>query len=204
MQPKPKSWGWDINRSRYTAILDACVLYPAPLRDFLMELASARLFRARWTDDIHDEWIKNLLKNRPDLDPAHLQRTRELMNAAVPDCLVEKAAYEPIISSLTLPDLNDRHVLAAAIVAGADAIVTFNLPDFPSDILDRYEIELLHPDDFLFHQFGLSNPAVLITAQRCRERLKSPARTAEEYLDTLEKQGLPKTVAELRKYAGVI
>jgi len=202
--PKPRNWGWDINRSRYTAVLDACVLYPAPLRDFLMELAAAGLFRAKWTDEIHDEWIRNLLKNRPELAAAQLARTRQLMNVAVPDCLVDRAAYEPLVQSLVLPDPNDRHVLAAAIAAGADAIVTFNLSDFPQSTLEQYEIELLHPDDLIFHQFGLNNPAVLVAAQRCRARLKNPPKTAEEYLDTLEKQSLPKTVAELRDYAGVI
>jgi hypothetical protein len=201
---KRSNWGWDISRSRYTAILDACTLYPAPLRDFLIELAGGGLFRARFSDDIHEEWIRNVLKDRPDLTGEQLARTRELMNKAVPGGQVEPAAYRPLIETLTLPDADDRHVLAAAIVTKADAIVTFNLKDFPPGVLERYDIELLHPDDFLFHQFGLNIPAVLIAAQRCRARLRSPPRTAEEYLDTLERQSLPKTVAELREYAGVL
>ena len=113
---------------RYTVIFDACVLYPAPLRDILLRLATTGLFTAKWTDQIHDEWIRNAVKKRPELKDK-LPRTRELMNRAVPDSLV--TGYEFLIESLELPDSNDRHVLAAAIRSGAQAIVTFNLKDFP-------------------------------------------------------------------------
>jgi hypothetical protein len=74
--------------SNFTVIYDACVLYPAPLRDLLMQLALTELFRARWTDRIHDEWTRNVLKNRPDLTVAQLNRTRSMMNAAIEDALV--------------------------------------------------------------------------------------------------------------------
>src|SRR5215467_7169425 len=131
----------------FTALIDACVLYPAPLRDLLMWLALTDLFRARWTDEIHDEWIRNVLADRPDLRPEQLERTRQLMNTRVRDCLV--TGYENLIEKLTLPDRNDRHVLAAAILAGADVIVTFNLTDFPADILSQFSIETRHPDDFV-------------------------------------------------------
>lgn len=102
------------------------------------------------------------------------------------------------------PDENDRHVLAAAIVSAADSIITFNAKDFPKSVVERYKLDILHPDDFIFHQFGIDDAAALVSVQRCRERLKKPPRSATEYLDTLEKQGLPKTVAHLRPYAGVI
>lgn len=179
------------------------MLYPAPLRDLLVELATGgRLYRAKWTDCIHDEWTGNVLQNRIDLKPEQIQRTRELMNRAVADCLV--AGYENLLPLLDLPDPDDRHVLAAAIVSASDAIVTFNLKDFPKSTLDQYQIELLHPDDFIFHQFGIDDAAVLVSVQRCRERLKNPTKSAAEYLDTLERQGLPKTVGHLRAYTGVI
>ena len=100
--------------------------------------------------------------------------------------------YEELIPCLQLPDENDRHVLAAAIVSASDAIVTFNLKDFPKPALVRYQIDLIHPDDFIFHQFGIDDAAVLVSVQKCRERLKNPPKSAVEYLDTLEKQGLPK------------
>ena len=101
-----------------TVLYDACVLYPAPLRDFLVHLAIGDTFYARWTDQIHEEWIRNVLANRPDLTKVQLERTRNLMNQHVRDCLV--TGYEPLIATLDLPDPDDRHVLAAAIRTGAN------------------------------------------------------------------------------------
>ena len=125
--------------STFTALYDACVLYSAALRDLLMRLALTDLFRARWTDEIHDEWIRNVLANRPDLKREQLERTRTLMNAHVRDCLVN--GYEDLIEGLDLPDPDDRHVLAAAIRTRASVIVTFNLDDFPADYLAKYGVE---------------------------------------------------------------
>jgi predicted nucleic acid-binding protein len=120
--------------SHFTALYDACVLYPAPLRDLLMRLALEDLYRARWTDRIHDEWIRSVLKDRQDLSRDQLERTRNLMNAHVRDCLV--TGYEDLIEGLELPDPDDRHVLAAAIRTRASVIVTFNLGRLPG-ILSR-------------------------------------------------------------------
>ena len=97
-----------------TVLFDASVLYAAPVRDLLLELALSDLFRAKWTEQINDEWMSHLLANRPDLTAAQLARTRALMQAHVRDCLVED--YEALIDTLTLPDPDDRHVLAAAII----------------------------------------------------------------------------------------
>ena len=160
------------------------------------------LFRAKWTDRIYDEWIRNLLANRTDLDPAKLARTRGLMNEAVPDSLVE--GYQDLITGLSFPDEDDRHVLAAAIYCNASAIITFNLKDFPPEKLAHYNIEPQHPDEFLFHQFGLNEAAVLNASRRCRERLKNPPLSVDEYLLALERCGLPKSVDHLRDYAGVL
>ena len=107
------------------AFLDASVLYPAPLRDLLLELAVSGLYRAKWSARVHDEWTRALLRRRPDLTAARLERTRRLMDAHVRDVLV--AGFEDLVPSLELPDPGDRHVLAAAIRAEADIIVTANL-----------------------------------------------------------------------------
>jgi predicted nucleic acid-binding protein len=192
-----------VRLSRYTVILDACVLYPAPLRDLLIELASTDLFRAKWTTRIHDEWISALLHNRPELSEERLRNhTVARMNDAVLNSLV--SGYEELEVSLELPDMNDRHVLAAAIHAKCDAIVTFNLRDFPREQLERYDIELLHPDDFLHFQYDLGKADVVTSVQRIRQRLRKPALTAHEYLHLLEAQGLPKTAAALRKFESVL
>src|SRR5438128_11085266 len=104
--------------SHFTALLDACVLYPAPVRSLFMYLAMTDLFRAKWTDAIHEEWMRNVQKDYPDITRAKAERIRDLMNAHVLDCRV--TGYEELIPTLTLPDPDDRHVLAAAIQAGAD------------------------------------------------------------------------------------
>ena len=98
------------------AVYDANILYPAPLRDLFIRIAQAGLVLARWTETIHDEWTRNVLKDNPRLSAERLTRTRNLMNEAVRDCLV--TGYEDLIASLSLPDPDDRHVLAAAIRAG--------------------------------------------------------------------------------------
>ena len=122
--------------ANFVALFDACVLSPASVRDLLLRLALTDLFRARWTDRIHDEWIGGVLKRRRDLSKAQLERARDLMNQAVPDCLV--TAYESLIDGLHLPDPDDRHVLAAAIRCQAGVIVTYNLKHFPEDALAPY------------------------------------------------------------------
>ena len=124
-----------------TAVYDANILYPAPLRDLFIRIAQAGLVRAKWTELIHDEWLRNVFKNNPHLSPERLARSRNLMNDAVRDCIV--IDFEEWIPALTLPDPNDRHVLAAAIRADAEIIVTFNLADFPKETLARFGIEAL-------------------------------------------------------------
>jgi hypothetical protein len=184
--------------SNFTVIYDACVLYPAPLRDFLMRLALTDLFRARWTEMIHDEWTRNVLKQRPDLKIEDLERTRSLMNTHVRDSLV--TGFEHLIPSIQLPDADDRHVVAAAIHGGANLIVTFNLKDFPAKQLQGYNLLVQHPDDFIFDLLDLHTAKVCEAAASHRRALKNPPKSADEYLDTLLRQGLTQTVGLLREW----
>jgi hypothetical protein len=179
-----------------TALFDACVLYPAPLRDLLMWLALTDLFRARWTDAIHDEWIRNVLADRPDLKPEQFERTRLLMNSRVRDCLV--TGYEDLIGGLTLPDPDDRHVLAAAIHGGADVIVTFNLSDFPAETLSQFNLEAQPQDDFVLRLIVLDEELVCAAVERQRAGLKNPPKNVADHLGTFDAQGLPKSVARLK------
>ena len=187
--------------AKFSVIYDACVLYPAPLRDLLMQLAVTDLFKARWTDQIHEEWIEALLR-RDKYDRKVLERTRGFMDASVRDAKV--FGYEELIEGLVLPDPDDRHVLAAAIKAGADAIVTFNLKDFPRAVLSKYDIEAIHPDEFIYSQIDLA-PAIACGAiKRQRESLKNPPKAKDEFLAILQKQQLPQTVSALRVYIELI
>lgn len=182
--------------TNFTVFYDACVLYPAPLRDLLVRLARMGVFRAKWTQQIHEEWIRNALKNNPHLTRERLDMTASKMNEAVMDSLVSD--YEPLIAGLQLPDTNDRHVLAAAIKGQAEVIVTFNLKDFPADYLSQFNVWAQHPDEFMSDLIDIAPGEVLLAARQQRAALRNPPRTVDEFLDTLLRQQLPRTVAYLK------
>ena len=186
----------------YTALLDANVLYPAPIRDLLLQLAASDVFRAKWTADIHDEWTRSLLRNEPHRDPAKIARTRALMDQSTRDCLVD--GYHALIPALSLPDPDDRHVLAAAIVGKCDCIVTQNLKDFPAAILGPLGIETQHPDEFLLNQMTLAPGVFLSSVRKIRLRLIKSQLTPQEYLSNLTRVGLVATASELASYVDVI
>lgn len=186
----------------YTALLDANVLYPAPVRDLLLQLAVSDLYKARWTADIHKEWIENLIENEPHRSRLDLERTRELMDRATRDALV--TGYESLIPALKLPDPNDRHVLAAAIVGNCHVIVTANLKDFPKEALEPFGIDVQHPDEFLCNHLHLGQGVFCGCVQKVRQRLKNPPYTVTEYLDTLTRNGLVATASELQPFAELL
>ncbi|HEX6746123.1 MAG TPA: PIN domain-containing protein [Longimicrobium sp.] len=176
---------------------DANVLYPAFLRDLLLRLARAGAVSPRWTDRIHDEWIRGVLARRNDLSLEKLQRVRQLMEAAVPGALVE--GYEHRITAICLPDPDDRHVLAAAIESGAEIIVTFNGRDFPHAILSPWRVEARHPDDFLIDRLRQAPTEVLAAFRAHRAALTRPAFSRDEYIEKLDHSGLEKTAERLRQ-----
>ena len=163
-----------------------------------MHLALTGMFRAHWSAEVHEEWMSNLLKNRPDLTRAKLEHTRYLMDNALPDALV--IGYEQLIDSIELPDRNDRHVLAAAIRCGASLIVTVNLRDFPRETLGNFNVEAQHPDDFVMAVLEAFPEFVLEAARNHRASLKSPSKTPDDYLAELDALGLVKTVIALREF----
>lgn len=186
--------------SYYTALLDANVLYPAPIRDIFLQLAQTGLFKAKWSQDIHREWTDALLRNEPYRDRARIENTRNLMNSAVRDCLV--TGYQDLISSLQLPDPEDRHVLAAAIVGRCDVIVTCNLHDFPEDMLAPFRLEAQHPDVFLSNHLHLAPSLFCTTIRTVRQRLRKPPFSESEYLDNLARLGLTETAIALAAHSG--
>jgi predicted nucleic acid-binding protein len=115
------------------------------------------------------------------------------MNSHVRDCLVKN--YEYLIPSLQLPDLDDRHVLAAAIASGANAIMTADLSDFPKSVVDQYNIAAQHADDFISDLLDLKPSKVVAAAKTCQKRLKNPPKSFDEYLEILLKQGLSVSVS---------
>ena len=169
------------------------------MRDIFLQLAVDDAFRARWTADIHREWIDALLRNEPRRDRAALERTRDLMDRATRDALI--TGYETLIPALDLPDPDDRHVLAAAIVGACDAIVTRNLRDFPDAAVASYGIEVRRPDEFLSDRLHLAPRVFCESVRKVRARLVAPPLTVLEYLAVLDRQGLAATAAELERHS---
>ena len=188
--------------SAFTAVYDACVSYLAPLRDFRLWLGLSRCFQARWSARIHGDWKRSLLINRPALSAEQLDRTSDLMDRAIPDAWV--TGFEPLMASLSLPDPDDRHVLAAAIHCHASVIVAFNERDFPSDILEAFEMEAQYPDVFGKNLFDLDPASVVAAAQRQRQQLRSSPMEVDHFLDVLHRQGLPQTAKALSAFRGVL
>ncbi|HSI61561.1 MAG TPA: PIN domain-containing protein [Candidatus Saccharimonadia bacterium] len=178
-------------------VLDACVLYPAALRDLFMRLAAHGLIQAKWSAKIHDEWMTAILRERADLTLERLQKTRELMDKHAGDCLV--TGFERHMQNLALPDPDDRHVLAAAIECEADAVVTWNLADFPANTVGGHGIEVWTPDDLVMELLRQEQDSVIETMREHRVSLRNPPKSQEEYLDTLRQQRLIRTVESVKK-----
>jgi predicted nucleic acid-binding protein len=180
----------------FIVVYDANVLYPNTLRDLLIRISQAGLVQAKWTEEILDEMLRALGENRPDVSPDKLGRLRELMNGAVRDCLISD--YEPLIEGLKLPDLDDRHVLAAAIKCGAEVIVTANLRHFPADDLAQWDVEAKSPDGFVLDQVGINGQAVAACVQQIADSRTRPPQNIEDVLSQLERGGLVESIAALR------
>ncbi|EDH2826631.1 PIN domain-containing protein [Salmonella enterica] len=187
-----------MNHTPYPVVLDACVLYPSFLRDLLIRLGLTGLYQPKWSATIEDEWQRNLLANRTDLTLEQIQRTAALMNTAVPDAMI--TGFEPLTESVDLPDVDDRHVVAAAVRSNAEIIVTFNLKDFPAPALNAFGIEALHPDEFVMDLFDLNRALVLSAVTTQRSNLRKPPMSVDDYLEALLRQGMAQTVKELSKY----
>ena len=170
------------------AFLDASVLYPAPLRDLLLELAVSDFYRAKWSEAVHDEWTRALRRRRPDIPATRLNRTRRLMDAHVRDALV--SGYEELMAAIQLPDPDDRHVVAAATRGEADVVVTANLKDFPASVLAAHGLKAEHPDGFLVRLYQESPSRFVEALERVRTRLRNPPVSPEQHVDALRRAGL--------------
>jgi hypothetical protein len=168
-----------------TCVLDASVLHSSALRDLVLSLAAVDLYRPAWSELIHDEWMRSVILRYGNgvAIQAHVTRTRQRMDAAFPDALTD--GFQGLISGLTLPDPKDRHVVAAAIQAGATVIVTYNLRDFPSPALAQFGIEAFHPDEFVEYLLQDDIDTALEAIKHLRARLRTPPKSPAEYIDTL-------------------
>lgn len=180
---------------RFVVVLDANVLYPFRKRDLLLSFYDAGLFRGRWTRQILDEWVSNLLAKKPQLEGS-INQQLEAIREAFPES--EVTGHGTLIDGLSLPDPDDRHVLAAAIVCGAQHIVTDNLKDFPLSATVPYGIEAISPDEFLHRTFELYPARATAVLRDVRKRYDNPPYTPAEFVLDLVAKGLPKLAAQAR------
>jgi len=169
-------------------IFDACILYPFHLRNIVVQIAVDRLVDARWTDEIHDEWIRNLVANRPAIPIERLQITRRLMNDALPGAMV--TGYQRHILAVTLPDPDDRHVVAAGIASGATIILTWNLRDFPAREMKKHGLRTQTPDAFLVDLCDLAPDLIVASLANARRNLSKTRVSASDFINILKNQGL--------------
>src|SRR4051794_11534821 len=179
-------------------LLDANQLYPFHLRNLLVQLGVERLIDVRWTDAIHEEWIASLVRDGR-VTRERLLRTRDIMKRVLPRADVH--GYEHRISGLNLPDPADRHVLAAALEAGASVLLTFNHRDFPASVLAPLGVAARDPDSLLCELSDADAEAfaAVVEAARANLSVSAPAMTA--YVDALERQLLPNLAGRLRAAA---
>ncbi len=176
-------------------VLDANLLYPFQLRNLLVQFGVDLVIAPRWTARINEEWISNLVAAGRVLRD-RLLLTLDLMNHALPEA--EVSGWEGHMEGLTLPDPDDCHVLAAALAAGAETILTMNLRDFPVSALAPYGVVALHPDDFLCRLHDADAELVRASAEAAHANLSRSAPSFGDYLDALEHRGLPHLTRRLR------
>ena len=183
--------------SRYTAVLDACVLVPIALADTLLRVAERGLYRPLWSKRILDETADAIAQVHPDLPPDSVRRRIDDMNRSFADALVE--GWQDFESSLLLPDPGDRHVVAAAILGRADVIVTANLRDFPDEVLAPLGIAVVDPDDFLLDQLDLAPRVVLEVIRDQAAHTRRPPLTPTDLIARLARCGVPSFADEVSR-----
>jgi predicted nucleic acid-binding protein len=178
-----------IHSVKFKAVLDTNVIYPIVIRDLLFWFAFYDLYTPKWSTTIFEEW-KNVLI-RKGITTEEAEKRVQKANSAFPDALVSD--YKNLIESLTLPDKNDRHVLAAALKCNADVIVTNNLKDFPDDYLNSFGLKAKSADDFLTDIIDLNQEIALKAFKEMVLNRKNPNMDEFEVLESLRKVGLVDT-----------
>ena len=186
--------------NRYTAVLDASVLFPNMKRDLLLCFFEADLYRARWTEQIQQEWLTNAIEKYSDQEES-LRRTDTLMREHFDDAWVH--GYERFIDTVELPDPDDRHVVAAAIRTNAQYIVTDNLKHFPEDALAELDLERGTADRFLASTFEHYEMAALQVIRDHRTGLRAQPSPSDYLMDLIAK-GLPLLAARLKPHRETI
>lgn len=175
--------------ARYAVVLDACVLVPIALADTLLRIAEHELYRPLWSDRILAEAADAVLEVHPDIPPEQVGKRFAAMDEAFEDARVE--GWEHLEATVTLPDPDDRHVVAAALRGRADAIITTNVRHYPTDTLEPLGIEVIHPNSFLLDQLDLAPRIVLDVLREQAANTHHPPLTPIDLIARLARAGVP-------------
>ena len=184
----------------FAIVVDANLLAGALTRNIILSLAEAGFFRPYWSFRILDEFERYCAKRTGSPEIAKKQRLR--IEAAFPEAIV--GGIDAIEEGLNLPDLDDRHVLAAAIKAKAEVIVTENLKDFPVSEMELHDIQVLTLDQFVADILDLAGPEAIAALRLMRERFENPEITAQELILKVETLGLSETANFLAAYKDLL
>jgi predicted nucleic acid-binding protein len=174
-------------------VLDADVLHRANVRDVLLRLAYRGLLKPRWSVDILDELVRSL--EGRGYSAAQTSRLTRALATAFPDALVSR--YADSVERISLPDSNDRHVVAVAVKANCHHIVTYNTRHFPAKALAPLGIVAVHPDQALMVLWRLERHALAATVDELLAELIEPPISFERFVDGLRRQGLTRFAAAL-------
>lgn len=178
-----------IHSVRFTVVLDTNVVYPVIIRDILFWFAHYELYTPKWSKHIFDEWKRVMIEKGVTEEVAN--KRIEKANLAFPDAMVQ--SYEGLIQQLDLPDLDDRHVLAAAIKTNANLIVTNNIKDFPETYLQSFGLSAKTADDFLTDIIDLNQEQAIEAFKEMVLNKRNPAMDEYEVLNQLRRVGLKDT-----------
>jgi predicted nucleic acid-binding protein len=184
-----KKLAYMIHSVKFKCVLDTNVIYPLWTRDLLLWFAFYDLYTPQWSENICSEWMNVML--RKGVNEEEAQKRADVINEAFPDALVEN--YSSLIDHLELPDVNDKHVLAAAIKTNANLIITNNLKDFPEDYLAKYGLKAKSPDDFFTDIIDLNPDIALTSFKKLVLNKKNPPYNEFEVLDIFRNNGLKNT-----------
>lgn len=187
--------------SKYRALIDANVWYSAVLRDSFIEFAYWDFYKPLWSNEIFNETKRNLETANADYAETFSRHSSYIIEL-FPDGLV--VDYSGQLGSLTDVHIKDEHVLASAVIGNADAIVTFNTKDFPSNAFEKYGLDVVHPDDFLLDQFFLNPQNSLTAIARLLTDYSNPALTVQEYASRITAASCPKFAMLLLENESVI
>lgn len=177
-------------------VLDANILYPVLLRDLFLCLHNNDAIDAFWSALIQDEWVRNVSQNRKE-ERYNFQKVADRMNAIFPaSCVANHLIVERIDEIEMSKDLDDRHVVACAVESKSRYIITYNIKDFPSSELDKWNVSAIHPDQFI-SQF-IDKELLRISFHQQLKMYKRPPYTKEELIALMEKRGLTETAKILR------